>query len=1280
MTITLFARDGGALFHRQALTVSFALFCGLVAALGIASSASASEVGAIQGHFSTTATGQAVYSIPLPAPGGAGGFAPRLSIIYASGSGPGLLGRDATIGGLSIIKRCPATNEDGSTVPVNFTSSDRFCLDGRTLKHSSGTYGHNGASYTITPTAHLKAYSYTSNNAAGPERFKVFHPDGSLWEYGRYNHSEVTAQNGSGETVGRIWALDRIFDASGNTITFHYTQPSGTNAYYLSKVEWGGNPGENKSADHEFVFSYATVPADAIQYHYVAGTLVTRDRRLSSVTLKYNNSLLLSWTPSYLPSGEDSNRTRLDSLEECDANGNCLPDTDFQWQEGAPGFEAAQNTGQSGPNGGAVFVADVNGDGREDLIYARSGDWWARFGAANGGLGSPRGMGASSTNHPTWAQPIHFRRGAADDILYVDSQGNWEVLHWNGSSFSSSNDNIPATGEAAAVDVDGDGYDDLVTYGAHKIYLRLNQASLEDDPGFGAVQTAHAYSSDADHYEEVLEFKAEGQTAARSVHGRLKLHHRQTGIIVKIHHHEVICGLDHCPPGSPRSVLDRTFDQVLTWNGNALEIYSQLGDGNFIALDVNGDGLSDLFRLDNAELDLNTGAGFEAVTYGSSANGLVLNQAVAVDYNGDGRDDILVPGTGGDWMLLASTGTALAASVDTGVSSVHFGAHPVVADLQGRGLHDLVGTSANDIYIASRKGLYPDLLTRVEDGLGNHAELVWTALSDADVVDPGGFVPESFEVTLDGKPVLEKVTRNDGIGGEYHVSWQYQTPLALPGSGFAGIETSVATDNRSTHTITREFVFNRYKSGFPKRVTIAQSNGDKIRRTERTYFDIDGGAPVNLDLRETTFYDKNGNRLYSLSKRFYYDDFHEPNKIKTQISDTSGDTWTTTVERATTQGTGADNWCYGLATSITTTKTLPTGESKTSKTNLTPDLGHCRYDQSVSNANFATQLQTTTNFTYGDLGNLRNIEVIGHKSDGSPMDSRVTQFGYDSHGAFRTSVTDPLGEETSIHWNKALGVKTSVTAPNGATTTIQHDGFGRIRQAALPSGAYTEIRYFACTQSCSRWAYFARFRTYDAGGGLVGNRRRYVDRYGRTYAKTVIRGGKWVQSLTRYNALGEVAQQSAPHFSGDSPHWTTYDYDALGRLKEITVPTGAEGTAITTVDYPDDFVTMVTDPADHATQKTVNPLGQVVSILDANGNPTTYQYGPFGQVVQVTGPDGTQSAVSYNGAGFRTSLNVPDLGGTLSFETDSLGEVTRKTDAGGNHTDYTYDKLGRMIA
>jgi len=109
------------------------------------------QVSATAGEFRVDESGAATYSVPLYVVPGTAGVAPQLSLSYSSQGGYGPLGMGWSLGGMSSVTRCRATREhgdfisggvptDGTPEPVNFTASDRYCLDGqRLVPAQSGT-------------------------------------------------------------------------------------------------------------------------------------------------------------------------------------------------------------------------------------------------------------------------------------------------------------------------------------------------------------------------------------------------------------------------------------------------------------------------------------------------------------------------------------------------------------------------------------------------------------------------------------------------------------------------------------------------------------------------------------------------------------------------------------------------------------------------------------------------------------------------------------------------------------------------------------------------------------------------------------------------------------------------------------------------------------------------------------------------------------------------------------------------------------------------------------
>ncbi len=105
-------------------------------------------VGNLSGKFMVNPSGSAVYDIPISAPPGTAKMAPDLSLHYDSSSGNGILGMGFSLQGLTAITRVPSNvAQNGLIHGVDFTSADRFALNGQQLVSTGGTYGADGTEY-----------------------------------------------------------------------------------------------------------------------------------------------------------------------------------------------------------------------------------------------------------------------------------------------------------------------------------------------------------------------------------------------------------------------------------------------------------------------------------------------------------------------------------------------------------------------------------------------------------------------------------------------------------------------------------------------------------------------------------------------------------------------------------------------------------------------------------------------------------------------------------------------------------------------------------------------------------------------------------------------------------------------------------------------------------------------------------------------------------------------------------------------------------------------------
>ncbi|MCW5968344.1 MAG: RHS repeat protein [Blastocatellales bacterium] len=183
------------------------------------------------------------------------------------------------------------------------------------------------------------------------------------------------------------------------------------------------------------------------------------------------------------------------------------------------------------------------------------------------------------------------------------------------------------------------------------------------------------------------------------------------------------------------------------------------------------------------------------------------------------------------------------------------------------------------------------------------------------------------------------------------------------------------------------------------------------------------------------------------------------------------------------------------------------------------------------------------------------------------------------------------------------------------------------------------------------------------------------------------------------------ANTSALATSEPGMGWKRMKYDKGGRTIEIETFIGAAlpspwasntvSSGKVTTEYDAEH-TKVTDQAGKVRRSRVDALGRLVRVdePDGGGNlgtvtspaqPTNYTYNALGNLTQTSqtgAPNGGGSSITqtrtfnYSSLGRLTSAVNPESG-TIIYQYDANGNLTKKTDARGIYIDYTYDELNR---
>lgn len=300
-------------------------------------------VGRVQASFAVSDTGQSTYRIPIKVSPGIAGMEPNIALSYSSGRGSGLAGIGWELSGFSAITRCASTwAQDNAVRGVVFDAGDKFCLDGRKLRVSSGNYGADLSEYRTEIDGFIRVVARDGGAmgavpTVGPQWFSATTRDGVTVEYGATDDSRIEAQ---GKTVVRVWAVNKIADAHGNYVEFQYAEDGTNGSYRPSAVHYTGH--FSQAPRHSVHFDYEPRPAADVTAEYIFGSLVKETNRLTTIRLDYDGAEVWRYSLAYHPVGASvTRRSLLASVTHC-AGADCLPATTFDWTEGETGWDPEQ--------------------------------------------------------------------------------------------------------------------------------------------------------------------------------------------------------------------------------------------------------------------------------------------------------------------------------------------------------------------------------------------------------------------------------------------------------------------------------------------------------------------------------------------------------------------------------------------------------------------------------------------------------------------------------------------------------------------------------------------------------------------------------------------------------------------------------------------------------------------------------------------------------------------------------------------------------------------------
>ncbi|MFN9565551.1 MAG: hypothetical protein ACK56K_09425, partial [Akkermansiaceae bacterium] len=585
----------------------------------------------------------------------------------------------------------------------------------------------------------------------------------------------------------------------------------------------------------------------------------------------------------------------------------------------------------------------------------------------------------------------------------------------------------------------------------------------------------------------------------------------------------------------------------------------------------------------------------------------------------------------------------------------------------GDGFPDFITNIRNGqrpvVYLNQAK---PEIITAITDGFGSELQVEYHRLNDP-TPTPGfgsrvyekftGTLPAGHTSLIDSRLVVSRYSEPNGLGGRKWKSQRYgdlrydRTNEAS--LGFGWVEALDETNGQFTRTDShREFPF----AGSP---VLTQTSVNLTESDIALMPPNHPGCPAftvgrkNLSIQTATYAEMPsqvgvGGKILrpvqttSVNQIFDLDGTLKGETVTTQnltdfdaygfvkaSSVTSLDGSSVTTNNVYNHIVNSTKWHLGRLATASVTKIKPGASSSVKNSAFTYDTATGLLKSETVEPGHP--LSVTKSYNHDAFGN-----VVSTTISGSGM-SRSSSASYDARGRFVVSETNDLGYTTSYNYDSDKALVLSTTNINNLTTSFSYDPFGTLIKTIHPDSTETaEVTGYAANFSVpsSVWPQnsaqnIAYFRAKQSSGSPVG--KVYLDALGRelvTETTILINGmvggssryGK-VYSVTRYDNQGRKSSVSDSFAAGETPNYTTIEYDLLSRVIRTNRPGNVSDAVI-----EQGSCMLAGQPTTYS--KTINVAGKVlerwedqhgrlVQSKDPSGQTTVFNYDVEGQLLTV---------------------------------------------------------------
>ena len=1291
---------------------------------------SVDETGANDASTVGVNQGRASYLLPLVLPPGHPELTPSLGLRYHGSKLEGVLGA-----GWSLTYPSVRVRTSGRGGQPRWGTSARYLgLSGEELVELPDTLGDvdsDGTDEALYREERDTSFArYVQLSAGG---WQVQYPDGRVLTLGTTSDARVVRSGYSSYIVE--WLPESLEDRVGNQATWEWVDAAtlasglGATAYnnvarYLQGMRWGCQSCSGATTYQSLTIGYRMLTRPVTDFG--PGFLV--ETELGVQTLDTATVVRGSATPvrTYtLGFDEAETRRLLTSVDVVAADGTSMPTIAIGYTDrAAPGSTSSALTHRPGASGfsSGVQPLDVDLDGRMDIVdlsnVGSGGHYYRHAGLTAAEFdSSPTTItdlpGASLAAGGT----VSAEDGTRDIAVDVFDLGSGRLYAHNGAAgwdpggVAATLPAITTTGDTVRIDVNADGYVDLLDTSVSPWVAYLDDGSrtyTADTVAFGASTTPTF-----------------GSVLAASDAGVLFGDLNGDGLVDVVY---------------------------LDAGGAAAYAYYGRGLGGFGWLSEDGRGVQ-----------------YSTLTITSSVGSPSRDETVLRDIDGDGFGDLISFDSSGGrlrvWQRIPGGGFA-----DTTMGSPFT---QTISSAQGCRIADWDIDGVSEILCSDGWTLYdwadqtPFLLETVDNGLGLVTRLTYTTTARVAAAHEAAGEPWSSNVAM-AMAVVETSESDDSRGNVGVTSYDYRDAsyeadeledrFEFVGFGYVATETVAVVettpgdastrieDPQDPGSLTRTF-FDVGDSDFFLRGTVActetwdrgatpasfecdVSEDGAVIRSVNSYvtseadgittvqleatdeYVIEGGAAADAAwLRSEFGYDGYGNRTselrfgqYSGSDDATGDD--EQMVVTDYVLNTED--WILRLPRLVQRG-GVDFTGAPSIDPLEMTCFVYDGVSKL----CAPGYAGERDDRVSVGLRTQTQRYLDADLSDGAVGAMVTVERVTYTSRGLPdrvidADAVVRDHDWDlDFGLFRVRETldrSGLNLVTLYEVDPSHGETTGIMNPDGTWTAATYDGLGRMTgllRAGDTLGSPSLSRSYATGAPTSTITDVRK----DGLGGLITIHQ--LDGAGRTLCRRKeAPGPRWdIEVQREYTATGRVALAYLPAVAAGCDTMTVdvsgrstsrnHDatvYDAIGRALEVThQPSGATTArvyGVLTVEVSDEEDTDASS-AHYGTpsSRTTDGQGRVVSVsesVDSDGDDapevydSTYAYEPRGHLESVTDLLGaTIYQARYDSRGLRVWSEDADRG-TETVTYDDLGRVSQTVDARGHSLTFAYDAAGRV--